>query len=156
MKVPPACIWGILLFNAATELVRIRWFPDPLGNAPLRNRGCGNAARGLYGFIGALTRPVTYRSETVGVAEGVVRLSIEPALPPTDVLAIVIVYKLWPFIFVQYAAFFSGSAPQSSVILTNCDIISTSYEVNLSIIFVSDYNIFEIRWGNPSNEEEIF
>ncbi len=78
------------------------------------------------------------------------------ALPPTDVLAIVIVYKLWPFIFVQYAAFFGGSAPQNSVTLTNCDIISTSYEVNLSIIFVSDYNIFEIRWGNPSNEEEIF
>lgn len=69
---------------------------------------------------------------------------------------VVIVYKLWPFIFVQYAAFFSGSTPQNSVTLTNCDIISTSYEVNLSIIFVSDYNILEIRWGNPSNEEEIF
>ncbi len=27
--------------------------------------------RGLYGFISALTRPVTYRSETVGVAERV-------------------------------------------------------------------------------------
>lgn len=138
--------------------------------------------QGLYGYVSALTRPVTYRSETVGVAERVlcpVRCVANAfscvlsgfwqlpwhqtfdrtpmnALPPTDVLAIVIVYKLWPFIFVQYAAFFSGSAPQSSVILTNCDIISTSYEVNLSIVFVSDYNIFEIRWGNPSNEEEIF
>lgn len=80
----------------------------------------------------------------------------EPTASYRRVLAIVIVYKLWPFIFVQYAVFFSGSAPQNSVILTNCDIISTSYEVNLSIIFVSDYNIFEIRWGNPSNEEEIF
>ena len=138
--------------------------------------------RGLYGYGCSLTRPVTHRSETAGVAEQVLcpvccvanafscvlsgcwqlpwhqtfdRTPMN-ALPPTDVLAIVIVYKLWPFIFVQYAAFFSGSAPQSSVILTNCDIISTSYEVNLSIIFVSDYNILEIRWGNPSNEEEIF
>ena len=38
--------------------------------------------RGLYGFIGALTRPVTCRSETVGVAEGVLcpgtRLSVAP------------------------------------------------------------------------------
>ncbi len=38
--------------------------------------------RSLYGFIGALTRPVTYRSETVGVAEGVlcpgIRLSVAP------------------------------------------------------------------------------
>ena len=70
MKVSPACIWGIL-FNAARGLVRIRWFPDPPGNAPLRNRGCGNAARGLHGHGSSLTRPVTYRSETVGVAERV-------------------------------------------------------------------------------------
>lgn len=38
--------------------------------------------RGLYGYVRALTRPVTYRSETEGVAEGVLclstRLSIEP------------------------------------------------------------------------------
>ncbi len=59
-----------------------------------KTEGAAMPLRGLYGFIGTLTRPVTYRSETVGVAEGVVRLSIEPALPPTDVLAIVIVYKL--------------------------------------------------------------
>lgn len=142
-----------------------------------------NAARGVYGYGCSLTRPVTYRSETVGVAERVLcpvrcvanafscvlsgcwQLPWHQAFDRTPmngtasyrrVLAIVIVYKLWPFIFVQYAAFFSGSAPQNSVTLTNCDIISTSYEVNLSIIFVSDYNIFEIRWGNPSNEEEIF
>lgn len=69
---------------------------------------------------------------------------------------VVIVYKLWPSDFVQYAALISANTALNSVILTNCDIISTSYEVNLSIIFVSDYNIFEIRWGNPSNEEEIF
>ena len=43
-----------------------------------------NAARGVYGYGCSLTRPVTHRLETVGVAEGVVRLSIEPALPPTD------------------------------------------------------------------------
>ena len=52
--------------------------------------------------------------------------------------------------------FIGASAASNSVILTNYDIISTSYEVNLLIIFVSVYNIFEIRWGNPSNEEEIF
>lgn len=38
--------------------------------------------RDLYGFIGALTRLVTYRSETVGVVEGVLcpgtRLSVTP------------------------------------------------------------------------------
>lgn len=37
--------------------------------------------RSLYGYIDALPRPVTYRSETVGVAERVLcpgtRLSIE-------------------------------------------------------------------------------
>ena len=69
---------------------------------------------------------------------------------------VVIVYKLLPFDFVQYAMFIGISAALNSVILTNYDIISTSYEVNLLIIFVSVYNIFEIRWGNPSNEEEIF
>ena len=52
--------------------------------------------------------------------------------------------------------FIGASTASNSVILTNYDIISTSYEVNLLIIFVSVYNIFEIRWGNPSNEEEIF
>ena len=57
MKVSPACIWGILLLM------------------PLRS---------LYGYGCSLTRPVAHRSETVGVTEGVVRLSIEPALPPTD------------------------------------------------------------------------
>ena len=39
---------------------------------------------GWYGYVGSLTRPVAHRLETVGVTEGVVRLSIEPALPPTD------------------------------------------------------------------------
>ncbi len=39
--------------------------------APLRNRGCGNAARGLHGHGSSPTRPVTHRSETVGVAERV-------------------------------------------------------------------------------------
>lgn len=38
--------------------------------------------RGLYGYGCSLTRPVTYRSETVGVAEGVLcpgtRLSVAP------------------------------------------------------------------------------
>lgn len=38
--------------------------------------------RGLYGFIGALTRPVTYRSKTEGMAERVlcpgIRLSVAP------------------------------------------------------------------------------
>lgn len=33
----------------------------------------------------------------------------EPTVSYRRVLAIVIVYKLWPFIFVQYAIFFSGS-----------------------------------------------
>ena len=41
MKVSPAYIWGILLLM------------------PLR---------GLYGYVSALTRPVTYRSETEGAA----------------------------------------------------------------------------------------
>ena len=70
MKVIVACIWGIL-FNAAAGIVRIRLFPDPPGDVPLRNRGCGNAARGLHGHGSSPTRPVTYRSETVGVAERV-------------------------------------------------------------------------------------
>lgn len=65
-----ACIWGIL-FGDAAGIVRIRLFPDPPGNAPLRNRGCGNAARGLHGHGSSLTRPVTYRSKTMGVAERV-------------------------------------------------------------------------------------
>ena len=38
--------------------------------------------RGLYGYVSTLTRPVTYRSETEGVAEGVlcpgIRLSVAP------------------------------------------------------------------------------
>ena len=46
-------------------------FPDPPGDVPLRNRRCGNAARGLHGHGSSPTRPVTCRSETVGVAERV-------------------------------------------------------------------------------------
>lgn len=33
--------------------------------------GAAMPLRGLYGYVSALTRPVTYRSETEGMAEGV-------------------------------------------------------------------------------------
>lgn len=44
--------------------------------------GAAMPPRGLYGFISALTRPVTYRSETVGVAEGMLCPGIRLSVAP--------------------------------------------------------------------------
>ena len=45
--------------------------------------GVAMPLRSLYGFIGALTRPVTYRSETEGgVAEGVLCPGIRLSVAP--------------------------------------------------------------------------
>lgn len=47
-----------------------------------KTEGAAMPLRGLYGYVRALTRPVAYRSETTGVAEGVLCPGIRLSIEP--------------------------------------------------------------------------